>query len=244
MPGTVALCGGNEFEPDNVSFNRAALRAAKANRPQVVILPVASADNPRKAARAGVATLTGLGARVEAILIADRAMANDPLLAAPIETAQVVYLPDGNPLAAVQTLRETETLAHLVYRWQQGAVLAASGAAAMALCDFYWDSGVWEPGLGLLKNISVLPHHEHIAGRFSPDRLLQNLPKGITLIGLDASTGILLDGLLATVHGQQEVTRYRSHDDEPLEATIEFTDGESFRCDYTRHLSPGNESTE
>src|SRR5258708_21784959 len=185
MPGIVALCGGNEFEADTKGFNKAVLRAARTDKPQVVILPAAFPDNPRKAGKAGVGALSAIGARAEAILIADRATANDSQLAAPIETAQVIYLADGNPLAAVETLRETETLRHLEHRWQQGAILAASGAAAMALCELYWDAGVWESGLGLLKGIAVLPHYAHIARRFSPERLLKDLPASITLIGLD-----------------------------------------------------------
>ena len=68
MPGIVALCGGNEFESDSLAFNKAVLRATKRSRPQVVIVPVAFPDNPRKAGKSGVGALLALGARAEALL--------------------------------------------------------------------------------------------------------------------------------------------------------------------------------
>jgi hypothetical protein len=95
----------------------------------------------------------------------------------------------------------------------------------MALCDYYWDSGAWEKGLGMLKGIVVIPHYEHIAGRFSPERLRENLPEGYTLIGLDDSTGIIIDGQQAQVAGPEVVTVIGVNGEQ------EYIEGKTFQLD-------------
>ncbi len=222
MAGMVVLSGGNEFEPESRALNVALLRAAKAKKPHVVIVPVASTDNPRKAARGGIGTFSALGARVEAPMIADAATANDVAMSAPMETADVIYLTDGNPMDAVSALAGTQAFAKLKHYWEAGTLLAASGGAGMALCATYWDSGEWENGLGLLKWIAVLPHHQFVVGRFSPARLQEKLPAGLTLIGLDDSTGVIIRGQQATVYGPVTVTVYRAED------TQDYVEGDMF----------------
>ena len=164
-------------------------------------------------------------------MIADAATANDPTESAPMESAHIVYLTDGNPLDAVTNLAGSEALAKLGRAWQRGVVLAASGAAAMALCDLYWDSGVWEKGLGLLKGIVVLPHHEFLAGRFSADRLRQDLPAGYLILGLDNAMGLIIDGQRASVVGPETVTVYRAGGEQ------DYSGGDRFDLDVPLDFS-------
>jgi cyanophycinase-like exopeptidase len=218
----VVLNGGNEFSTESNALNRALLRLARKQPPRVLIVPAAEANNPRKATRSGVAYFKALGADADAVLISDHAAANDPAASAPIETTEVIYLTDGNPLHALKALTDSEALERLRRAWASGAVLAASGGAAMALCDVYWDSGVWAQGLGLLKAFVVLPHYEHVAGRLSPDRLRKDLPTGYMILGLDDSTGVVIKRQEARVVGPGTVTVYSA------DSEREYSDGETF----------------
>ncbi|MEP7288487.1 MAG: Type 1 glutamine amidotransferase-like domain-containing protein [Chloroflexota bacterium] len=224
MQRTIALCGGNEFDQASMAFSRAILQLIEHSQAKhIVLLPVAATDNPRKTIRNGTGHFYAVGARPEAIMVVDKATAQDPLVSAPIETADVIYLADGNPLDAVEGLADTEALLKIIHYWSEGAILAASGAAAMALCDLYWDSGVWEKGLGVIKGIVVLPHHANIAGRFSGERLREGLPANYTILGLDDSTGVVIRGQEAVVVGPDIVTVYRADGEQEYEDGARFT---------------------
>jgi cyanophycinase len=225
MAGSVILSGGDDFSPEGNALVKAMLGLARQSAPRLVVVPVAAADNPRKAARNSTGAFSALGARAEPLSITDADTAHDPSLSVSMENAHIIYLTDGNPLDAVEGLAGSEALAKLGRAWQNGVVLAASGAAAMALCDLYWDSGVWEKGLSLLKGIVVLPHHEFLVGRFSADRLRQDLPAGYLILGLDDATGVIVDGQRASVVGPETVTVYRADGEQ------EYGDGDHFDLD-------------
>jgi cyanophycinase len=200
------------------------LRAAGPDAPRVIVLPTA-ADNPRKAALQAVGALNALGAKAVPVMIADAASANDPAASAALERAQIVYLTSGNPLTLVETLKGTEALARLQYAWANGVMLAASGAGAMALCDYYWDSSFWEKALGVLKGMVVLPHHEMIAGRFDGARLRAGLPAEYTLLGIDEQTAALITEQEVEVLGAGDVTVYRADSEQA------YSGGQTFQLD-------------
>jgi cyanophycinase len=224
MPGSAMLIGGNEFGGGSTSLLSRLLRAAGQDAPRVTVLPTA-ADNPRKAARQAVGALNALGAKAAPVMIADATIASDPAASAALESTQIVYLTDGNPLALVEALKGTEALARLQRAWANGVVLAASGAGAMALCDYYWDSGLWEKALGVLKGMVVLPHHEMIAGRFNVARLRTGLPAGYVLLGIDEQTAALITGQEGEVLGAGHVTVYRANSEQ------EYPGGQTFQLD-------------
>ncbi|SRR5260221_9740715 len=224
MPGTVVLSGGDEFSPRSQPLNEALLRLTGKPEPHVVIVPIA-ADNPGKVARTGIYCLSALGAHVEWTMtdsesVSDRASV--PLTS--IETAHALFLPDGNPLSAITGLTKTEALAKIRRTWDRGAVLAASGAGAMALCDLFWDSGEWEQGLGLLKGIVILPHYELMIGRFSAERLRRDLPDSYTILALDTAMGVVIQAAQqeCSVLGPDFVTVHRAGQ------TEEFSNGQGF----------------
>lgn len=222
MPGSVMLIGGNEFGAENNTLLKRLLHATRQEAPRVAVMPTA-ADNPRKAARQAVGALNALGAKAEPVMIADSAIASDPAASAALESVQIVYLTDGNPLALIEALTGTEALARLERSLANGAVLAASGAAAMALCDYYWDSGLWEKALGVLKGIVVLPHHEMIAGRFNATRLRVGLPADYTLLGIDEQTAALINGEEVETLGAGFVTVYQADSEQ------EYPGGQHFQ---------------
>ncbi len=222
----VVLSGGNEFSRESDALNRAMLGLVKQPTPRILVVPTAaSADNPRKAVKSGLGYLSSLNVRAEELMITDRHTSNDQALAATMETAHVIYLTDGNPLSVVEILSDSAALVKMRRAWSRGAILAAGGASGMALCDYYWDSGVWEKGLGLLKGIVVLPHYEYVVGRVTPDRLRQELPGGYTVLGLDDTTGVIVTGQNARVYGPEIVTVYSADSEQ------EYTEGGSFTLD-------------
>ena len=74
-----------------------------------------------------------------------------------------------------------------------GAVLAGSSAGAMVLCQYVYDpeQGQTMPGLNLISNACVLPHHNTFGRGWAP-RLQKALPH-VLLIGIDEQTGMLGD---------------------------------------------------
>ncbi len=234
MARPVVLSGGAEFAPESNPLDRALLRLSGQRSPHVVIVPVAAVNNPRRAVRSGVRYFDALGARAEYVMVVDADTADLGGHAADLEHAHIIYLTDGSPLDTVTGLQGTETLSILRRAWESGMVLAACGAGAMALCEFYWDSGIWEPGLGLLTGFVVLPHHEIVSARFTPERLRKDLPKHLLILGLDDATGVLLNDLShaadahstqARVVGPGSVTVYRA------DIQTEYTDGQTFLLD-------------
>jgi cyanophycinase len=222
MPGAIVLDGGNSLSPESNSLYREIFRLTGQSQSYIVVVPVAAVDNPRKAVRGAVAFFKTLGFNAEHVMITDHDTAQAKGAAAPLEHTNVIYLTDGNPMHAVDSLRDTETLAALQRAWERGAVIAAEGAGAMILCDLYWDSGVWEKGLGLLKGIVVLPHFERLSGRFPTARLRKDLPAEYVLLGLDDVTGVVIEGQKVTVRGKDTVVVARGDSEQ------EYTDGDTF----------------
>ncbi len=232
MVKPLMLSGGAEFTPESNALDRAMLRQSSERVPIVVIVPVAATDNPRKVVKPGVRYFDSLGARAGYAMVVDAQTADMGGQAAEVERANVIYLPDGSPLDAVNGLRGTHALAKMLTAWHSGAVLAGVAAGAMALCEYYWDSGNWETGLGLLTGITVLPHHEIVSARFSPERLRRDLPVNTVILGLDDATGVLINGAQVRVVGPGVVTIYRS------DTETDYTDGQSFALDKSVIPSP------
>jgi cyanophycinase len=90
---------------------------------------------------------------------------------------------------------QSPLLEALMAAWEGGAVLAASGAGAMVLCDPAVDprGGAFTLGLGLLPDLAVVAR----ADTWSEDKLhrtLQLTPTGVPLVEVDERTALLRDG--------------------------------------------------
>jgi cyanophycinase len=93
--------------------------------------------------------------------------------------------------------------------YRNGAVIAGSSAGAMVLCEHYYDPGRGkvERGLNLVPNACVLPHHNSF-GKNWAGKLKALLP-GVTLLGIDEYTGMLMEAGKWTVYGGGQVVLYR-----------------------------------
>jgi cyanophycinase len=99
----------------------------------------------------------------------------------------------------------------------------------MVLCQYYFDPAKQQtaPGLGLIPNACVLPHH-NTSGKGWAARLERLLPEAV-LLGIDERTGMLDDGAHGRmvgwqIYGQGSVTLYRQGKPSVFPAGASFTE--------------------
>lgn len=222
MSKQIFLSGGAEFDDATIPVDKAMIALTRISFPTLVIVPAAAAAHAKRTVRAGMHYFSKLGASPAFTMVVDDATAESGEKSVTLENCDAIYLTDGSPLDAVQTLKGSSALKIMQTSWNRGAVLAACAASAMALCEFYWDGGVWESGLGVLKKLAVLPHHQVVAGRYSYTRLRAGLPEGTQIVGIEDSTGVHIAGETAKVIGAGAATLYTPDDE------LEYLAGESF----------------
>ena len=191
---TVVLMGGNEFRQNCIPMDRELLKRIPRQRPRVAIMPTAAQDAPDLAARNGVRYFTGLGAAASAVMVIDRAGANDPLYVAQLEGADMVYLVGGNPWHLLESLRDSQMWAAIKVCWQAGCILAGSSAGAMVLGGkMRTRSQSWVDALGLVSEIAVMPHY-----RRSEDAAIKewrdSLPPEYVVLGIPEATACVSSG--------------------------------------------------
>ncbi|MGH9000698.1 MAG: Type 1 glutamine amidotransferase-like domain-containing protein [Acidimicrobiia bacterium] len=191
--GTLALVGGGEWRDGCRKFDSALLDAAGGG--EVVVLPTAAAfEQPQRSVDRAAAYFADLGGRVRGLMVLGRADAEDEANAAALGEARFVYIGSGSPLHLRSVLKGSRLWEALLAAWRGGAVLAASSAGAMVLCDPMVDprGGAYTVGLGLLANLSVFPHHD-TAPTHLQERSRELRPEGATLVGVDEQTALIRD---------------------------------------------------
>jgi cyanophycinase len=205
MSGTLALVGSGEFTPALERVDRELLAATGRHRPRVAILPTASAPDGEPVflrwAEMGREHFTRLGAEVEAVLVRDAVEANDPCWAQAVGEADLLYLSGGKPGALRKALDGTLVGRAVVDAHDRGVVVAGSSAGAMILggrlLRFRRRPHIgrprivgWEPALGLVPGVVVVPHYDAV-----PEALLLLLflqaPRGTAILGIDEDTAFL-----------------------------------------------------
>lgn len=192
----------------------------------IAILPTAAApdNNHKRAGGNGVRWFQRLGAKnVFTVDVIDSDSANDASLAASIRTSKLIYILGGFPGYLGETLKDSACWSAALEAWQNGAVLAGSSAGAMVMCEYYFDPYERKllPGLNVVSNACVLPHHNTF-GKAWAGQLRQMLPEAV-LLGIDEGTGMVsrADGKWE-VKGGGGVTLYRG------ESTVSYGRGETF----------------
>ena len=190
MSGPLALVGGAEWR-EGCTFDRALLEASGGD--EVVVLPTAAAyEHPERVLASAERWFSGLGARVQGLMVLRRADADDEAAAQVVRESRFVYLSGGSPMHLRSVLKDSRLWEALVTAWDAGAVLAASSAGAMVLCDPMVDprGGAFTLGLGLLAQVAVSPNH----GTWSPDKARRTIhlaPPGIPVVAVDEQTALL-----------------------------------------------------
>ncbi len=112
-------------------------------------------------------------------------------MCARLDAADLVYLPGGDPMRLIETLRDSMAWRTITARHAAGAWIAGSSAGAMVLgASFGGRAHGWQSGLAVLPQVAILPHAE---GRALEDliQMRAGLDANVALLALDAQTGCL-----------------------------------------------------
>jgi len=213
--GTLLLEGGAEFGGAMREPDLRAIQLAGGFDAQIRIIPTAAApdNNHVRAGNNGVRWFQSLGAwNVESLPLIDKSSANDPKIVESLHGAKLIYLLGGFTHYLGQTLSGSKAWQATLESYQNGAVVAGSSAGAMVMCEHYFDPGrgVVERGLNLVPNACVLPHHNTF-GKSWAGKLKALLP-GVTLLGIDEFTGMLMEAGHWVIYGRGAVTVYDRED--------------------------------
>jgi cyanophycinase len=190
MSGTLALVGGAEWR-EGCSFD-ARLLDASGDR-AVTVLPTAAAyEKPEHAVEWATQWFERLGADVRGLMVLGRRDADDEANAQAVRESSFLYLSGGSPMHLRSVLKDSVVWEALLSTWRDGAVLAASSAGAMALCDPMVDprGGAFTVGLGLIEQLAFIPHHD----TWSPDKAKRTIdlaPAGLPLVAVDERTAVI-----------------------------------------------------
>jgi cyanophycinase-like exopeptidase len=228
MSGRVALHGGGEFLPGDERFLRALLEAAvvaadargATESINVVVVPTAAArHNPDATSRFGATAIErvadgGRPVRVVTSRVVDAASADDPGTAGRLASADLIYLPGGDPDVIPTLFPGTAALRAIESARLRGAVLAGASAGAMGLCRFTWTPDGIRPGLDLVHGLVVFPHADARMWLRQTSWFTMASAAGLGVLGIGERTGVIspqddggADGGTAMwqVVGEQEV---------------------------------------
>lgn len=190
MNGPLALVGGGEWR-EGCTFDADLLAAS--GGAEVLVLPTAAAyEHPERAVATAAAHFARLGGTARGLMVLRRADANVDDNAAEVREARFVYLSGGSPMHLRSVLKDSAVWEALVEAWHGGAVLAASSAGAMVLCDAMVDmrGGAFTVGLGLLSGLTVIPHQDG----WSPEKARRTVhlaPAGLAVVSVEERTAVI-----------------------------------------------------
>ena len=189
--GVLALVGGAEWQDGCRKFDSALLEAS--GTAEVLVLPTAAAyEHPERAVDHARTYFEDLGGRVRGLMVLGRTDAEDETHSRAVRDARFIYIGGGSPLHLRSVLKGSRLWESLLQAWREGAVLAASSAGAMVLCDPMVDprGGAYTVGLGLIANLSVFPHHDTAPAHLK-ERSIELRPEGATLAGVEEQTALI-----------------------------------------------------
>jgi cyanophycinase len=200
---------------------------------RVVHLPTAagleSPDSIARWSQMAASHYAALGREVVSLPVIDDQAADDPGLAAEIDSnTALIYLSGGNPAYCAKTLRDSAVWEAIVAAWESGTSLAGCSAGAGALTTVAPNQmgGRTEEGLGLVPNLAVIPHYDK--ARFLMPifgRVIRNsTPPDAEVIGIEEDTALVgRPGEAWTVHGRQSVVLLDRHKHRaPAGETVRF----------------------
>lgn len=209
----ILLVGGEEFRPSAAGMDRRILEITGKNAPRVAIIPTAAAhENPQLAASNGVRHFEGLGASAYGVEVVRREDAENPRMAAQLDGADVIYFTGGSPEHLHTVLAGSALLDAVKAAHNAGVIWAGSSAGAMVLGAVMRRPSSGSPvsaALNIVPNVMTLPHHERSDPEAVSGQLAGREYVGLTVLGVDGGSGVLLEPGGATALGSGNVTVYR-----------------------------------
>lgn len=224
--GKLVLFGSGETSPTGKSIHRKILRTLSAKQ-NIAILETPAGFQPNSevvAQEVADVFKTGLFEFVETVDIVparkkgSNFSPNNEEILKPLKNASYIFLGPGSPTYVIKQLKSSKALSLIADRWQSGATLVLSSAAALAAGNFslpvyeiykVGDDLYWVEGLKLLKkanlNITIITHWNNSEGgeRFDTGfcfmgedrfkRLIKLLPKEELILGIDENTAVIFD---------------------------------------------------
>jgi cyanophycinase-like exopeptidase len=130
-------------------------------------------------------------------------------MAAQIDNSDVVYLTGGDPSHLVNVMTGSLFLETIRTHAAKDLVLAGSSAGAMAMGSemrYRNESNAF----GIVSNTIIIPHHENRNPEETCGQVKELTKRGITIFGIDTSTGVVSDNITLSVHGTGRVVVYNS----------------------------------
>jgi cyanophycinase len=206
----LALVGSGEYLPPIEPLDRLLLRRLPSPA-RVVCLPTAAGTEGKERigywARLGVEHFTRLGAEVRSLPVVDSASADDPVHAQAIAEANFVYLSGGHPDYLYKTLKDSPAWKAILSVPEKGGLLAGCSAGAMIMAEYFFGTRPWRrlPGFGLLPGAVVIPHFDEIP-RWISSLVRFWVGRGLTTVGIERNTALVVDGGRMEVLGDGGVT--------------------------------------
>ena len=188
--GVLGLVGGSEWN-EGCTFDAYLLE--RSGSKEVTILPTAAAyERPDLAVAHATRWFSKLGASVSTAMVITRPDAQDPSFAQMLADSSFIYIGGGSPLHLFSVLKHSQCYEAIVNAFSNGAVLAASSAGAMVLGDPMIDprGGGIMLGLGLIKELAVLPHYSTTSLELK-QRIQSLTDPAVVIAGLDEETALI-----------------------------------------------------
>lgn len=195
---------------------------------------------------------------------------DNPAITLPILESDLIFMGPGSPTYAVRQLEKTLAWEYIITRHRMGAALALSSATTIAISSSalpvyeIYKVGQdihWQPGLNFFSpfqlSLVFIPHWNNTEGgvdldtsrcfmgqsRF--DGLLNLLPSGQVVVGIDEHTGLIIDFQNACAHviGSGNVTILSENSERifPFGSPINLTELGDYKLpDPRTGISPGS----
>jgi cyanophycinase len=202
--GTLFAIGGAEAKLRRRSVLRSFVAAAGGDQARIAVVPTASSLGP-EVIEVYQAVFTSLGAaEVVPLRPQSRADAQDPELAAQLESVDAVFMTGGNQLKLSSFITGTTFGDAVIAAYQRGAVVGGTSAGASILAEHMIAFGVGgstprqrmsqlSVGLGLIRGVVIDQHFEQ---RNRYGRLLSLVAQSPSLLGMgvDEDTAAVVRG--------------------------------------------------
>ena len=215
--GTLFAIGGAEAKLRRRSVLRSFVAAAGGSEARIAVVPTASSLGP-EVIEVYRAVFTSLGAaEVVPLRPQSRAEAQDPELAAQLETVDAVFMTGGNQLKLSSFITGTTFGDAIIGAYRRGAVVGGTSAGASILAEHMIAFGVGgstprqrmsqlSVGLGLIGGVVIDQHFEQ---RNRYGRLLSLVAQSPSLLGMgvdEDTAAVVREGTQLEVVGRGAVT--------------------------------------